>query len=162
MKTTTRVRPDRGEATRAGEVRMKVSDIMTREVEVLSPEATLQDAARRMKELDVGSLPVCDGERLVGMLTDRDIVVRAVAEARDGRETRVRDVMSAEVRYVFEDQDVDEGAELMEEHQIRRLPALDRNKRLVGIISIGDIAVRTSDDALSGAALEGVSEPTAR
>lgn len=139
---------------------MKVSDIMTPEVETVAPEAALQDAAGCMREIDVGVLPVCDGERLVGMLTDRDIILRAVAEGRDPRTTRVRDVMTDEVRYAFDDQDVEEAVHLMNEHQIRRLPVLNRQKRLIGIVSLGDVAVRTDDEELSGQALEGVSEPT--
>lgn len=139
---------------------MKVSQIMTPEVETVAPEAALQDAAGCMREIDVGVLPVCDGERLVGMLTDRDIILRAVAEGRDPRTTRVRDVMSEEVRYAFDDQDVEEAVQLMNEHQVRRLPVLNRQKRLIGIVSLGDVAVRTDDEELSGQALEGVSEPT--
>jgi CBS domain-containing protein len=139
---------------------MKVSDIMTPEVETVAPEAALQDAAGCMREIDVGVLPVCDGERLVGMLTDRDIILRAVAEGRDPRTTRVRDVMSEEVRYAYDDQDVEEAVHLMNEHQIRRLPVLNRQKRLIGIVSLGDVAVRTDDEELSGQALEGVSEPS--
>jgi CBS domain-containing protein len=94
------------------------------------------------------------------MLTDRDIIVRAVAEGRDPRETRVSDVMTPDVRYCFEDQDVEEAARVMNDLQIRRLPILNRSKRLVGIVSLGDLAVRTGNTALSGQALEGVSEPT--
>jgi CBS domain-containing protein len=141
---------------------MQVSEIMTRDVEVIAPDTTLQQAAQRMADLDVGALPVCDGERLLGMVTDRDIVVRAVAAGRDPRQLRAREAMSEELRYAFEDQDVEEAARLMDEHQIRRLPILNRNKRLVGIVSLGDLAVRTGDDSLSGEALEGVSEPSAR
>jgi len=138
---------------------MKLHDIMTREVEVVSPDDSLEDAARRMKELDVGLMPVCDGQRLVGMLTDRDITVRAVAEGRDPRKTRVSPVMTAEVVYCFEDQDVEDAARLMNDRQIRRLPILDRSKRLTGIVALGDLAVRTRDEELSGRVLEGVSEP---
>jgi CBS domain-containing protein len=141
---------------------MKVSEIMTPDVEVIPPDAALHEAAQRMKAHDIGMLPVCDGERLVGMLTDRDIAIRAVAEARDPRQTRASDVMTREVRYVFEDQDVEDAANLMEQEQIRRLPVLDRNKRLVGIVSLGDVAVRCGDDSMSGEALEAVSEPTRR
>jgi CBS domain-containing protein len=138
---------------------MKVSEIMSRDVKVLPPNATLQQAAQHMKALDVGALPICDGERLLGMVTDRDIVVRAIAAGKD-RQVTVAEVMSPDVYYVFEDQDVDEAARIMEKHQIRRLPVLDRKKRLVGIVSLGDLAVRTGDDSLSGDALEAVSEPS--
>jgi CBS domain-containing protein len=138
---------------------MKVSEIMSRDVKVLPPNATLQQAAQQMKVLDVGALPICDGERLLGMVTDRDIVVRAIATGKD-RQVTVTEVMSPDVFYLFEDQDVDEAARIMEKRQIRRLPVLDRNKHLVGIVSLGDIAVRTGDDSLSGDALEAVSEPS--
>ena len=136
---------------------MQVNEVMTRGVECVSPDATLQEAARKMKDLDVGPLPVCDKDRLAGILTDRDIVVRAVAEGRDPRSAHVRDVMTPDVVYCFEDQDVQEAARLMEEKQVRRLVVLDRAKRLVGIVSLGDLAVQTSDRDLAGKALEEVS-----
>jgi CBS domain-containing protein len=112
-----------------------------------------------MRDHDVGALPVCDGERLIGMLTDRDIAIRAVAEGRDPRSTRARDVITEKVRYVFEDQDVQEAARMMEEAQIRRLPVLNRDKKLVGVLSLGDLAVRFHDEDLSGEALEQISQP---
>jgi CBS domain-containing protein len=124
---------------------MQLKEVMTRGVDVVPPEALLQEAAQKMKQLEVGPLPVCDGERLVGLLTDRDITVRAVAEGCDPTTTKVRDVMTPEVLYCFEDQEVQEAAKLMEERQIRRLPILNRNKWLVGIVSLGDLAVRTGD-----------------
>src|SRR5918997_595868 len=99
---------------------MQLKDVMTRDVEVIHPDATLQEAARMMKALDVGPLPVCDGERVVGMLTDRDITVRATAEGRDPTTTKVREAMTQSVISVLEDQDVEEAARLMQEHQLRR------------------------------------------
>jgi CBS domain-containing protein len=140
---------------------MQVSEVMTRGVECIRPEASLQEAAGRMKELDVGVLPVCDNDRLVGMLTDRDITVRAVSDGHDPRNDRVRDVMTPEVFYCFENQDVSEAAELMRGKQVRRLPVLNRDHRLVGIVSLGDLAVETGNDELAGRTLEGISEPTA-
>jgi CBS domain-containing protein len=137
---------------------MKVQEIETEHPEVIHPDCTLIEAAQRMKELDVGVLPVCDGERIVGMLTDRDITVRGIAEGCNPHLARVKQVMTREVVFCFEDQDVEQVAKFMEEKQIRRLPVLDRNKRLVGIISLGDIAVRTKDDRLAGEVLERVSE----
>jgi len=113
-----------------------------------------------MKDLDVGPLPVCEGDRLVGMVTDRDITVRAVAEGCDSRTTTVRDVMTSDVVYCFENQDVEEAARLMKEHQVRRLIVLSRDKRLVGIVSLGDLAVETGDEHLTGRTLEEVSLPT--
>ena len=137
---------------------MQLKDIMTPRVEVISPEATLQEAAQKMSQLDVGPLPVCDGEQLVGMLTDRDITVRAVAEGCDPTTTTVREAMTPELVYCFEDQAVQEAARLMEQYQIRRLPILNRHKRLVGIVSLGDLAVSASDQTLAGEVLEQVSE----
>jgi CBS domain-containing protein len=138
---------------------MKLSEIMTRDVEVIHPDATLEEAAQRMQDLNVGPLPVCDGDELVGMLTDRDITVRGVASGRSPAMHKVRDAMTRDVVYCFEDQDVREAARVMEQQQIRRLVVLDRNKRLVGIVSLGDLAVDTGDDKLSGQVLEQISEP---
>jgi len=139
---------------------MQVNEVMTRGVECIRPNDSIAHAAERMKELDVGALPVCgDGDRLVGMITDRDITVRATAGCCGPSDTCVRDVMTPNIIYVFEDQDVSEAAQLMEENQIRRLVVLNRDKRLVGIVSLGDLAVKVHDDHLSGEALEQVSEP---
>jgi CBS domain-containing protein len=139
---------------------MQVREVMTRGAECIQPEATLQDAARRMRELNVGALPICDNDRLAGMVTDRDITIRATAEGRDPRTATVREVMTAETIYCFEDQDVREVAQLMEQKQIRRLPILSRDKRMVGIVSLGDLAVKAHDQKLSGSTLEHVSEPS--
>jgi CBS domain-containing protein len=140
---------------------MRVSEVMTRGAECTSPDTALQEAAERMKSLNVGSLPVCDNDRLVGMLTDRDIVIRCVAEGKDPRSVHVRDAMTPGVVFCLENQDVDEAAKLMGEKQIRRLPVLDGNKRLVGMVSLGDLAVDTGDEQLVGQALEDISEPSA-
>jgi CBS domain-containing protein len=121
---------------------------MTPHVEVIHPDATLREAAQRMQTLDVGPIPVCDGDRLQGMLTDRDITIRATAMGRDPNTTRVRDVMTPDIVYCFEDQDVQEAAQIMEERQIRRLVVLNRDKRLVGIVSLGDLATQTGDEEL--------------
>jgi CBS domain-containing protein len=137
---------------------MKVRDVMTKGAECATPSMTLQDAARKMKNLDVGPLPVCDNDRLVGMLTDRDITVRATAEGCDPKTTRVKDVLTPDVTYCYEDQDAQEAARLMQEAQIRRLVVLNRDKRLVGIVSLGDLAVETGDERLAGKTLEKVSE----
>jgi CBS domain-containing protein/sporulation protein YlmC with PRC-barrel domain len=137
-----------------------VKEIMTREVEVVHPEATLWEAAQRMSALDVGMLPVCSGDQLVGMLTDRDITVRATAEGRDPKTTRVHEVMTPEVIYVFEDEDISDAAQIMTEQQIRRLVVLNQSKQLIGIISLGDLAVHTGDTHQAGQTLEGVSEPS--
>jgi len=140
---------------------MQVHEVMTRGAECTRPDATLHEAAERMKALDVGALPVCDNDRLVGMLTDRDITVRATAERLPPSLGQVRDVMTPDILYCFEDQDVGEAARLMELNQVRRLVVLNRDKRLVGIVSLGDLAVKAGDGGLSGEALEQVSEPAA-
>ncbi len=140
---------------------MLVTNVMTRGAECVRPTDSLQVAAQKMRNLDVGPLPVCgDNDRLVGMITDRDITVRAVAQACDPRTTTVRDVMTPDVVYCFEDQDIQEAARLMQERQVRRLVVLNRDKRLVGIVSLGDLAVETGDEKLAGKALEEVSLPS--
>ena len=138
---------------------MQVKDVMTRGAEVVRPDATLQEAANKMKSLDIGPLPVCDGDKIIGMLTDRDITVRATAEGLDPKQTRVREVMSKELITCLEDQDVKEAAELMQSNQIRRVPILNKDKRLVGMLSLGDLAHRTQDSKLAGKTLEEVSTP---
>jgi CBS domain-containing protein len=137
---------------------IQIKNIMTREVEVIDPAATLEEAAAKMDALNVGSLPVCDGDRVLGMITDRDITVRATAVGGDPTATKARDVMTADVIYGFEDQDVREAAKLMREAQIRRLIVLNRDKRLVGIVALGDLAVDT-DQRQAGKTLKQVSEP---
>jgi CBS domain-containing protein len=138
---------------------MKVMEIMTPHAETIGPNEAVQLAARRMSELDVGSLPVCENDRLVGVVTDRDITVRSTAQGDLPAETRVADVMTPKVVYCFDDQDVSEAAQIMEREQVRRLIVLNRNKRLVGIVSLGDLAVKYKNDRLSGEALEQISEP---
>jgi len=138
---------------------MLVKDVMTKGVECVSPSTSLKEAAERMKNMDIGPLPVCENDRLVGMITDRDITVRATAEALPPMLGQVRDVMTPDVVSCFEDQDVEEAARLMKENQIRRLVVLNRDKRLVGIVSLGDLAVETGDEKLAGETLEQVSEP---
>jgi CBS domain-containing protein len=137
----------------------KISEVMTRDVRTVEPDTSVREVARLMKDLDVGAIPICDGERLTGMVTDRDIVVRALAERRDMETTRVRDVMSPEVSYCFEDQDIAEASRIMEERQIRRLPILSRERRLIGIVSLGDVAVKADDTSVPQRTLRSVSEP---
>jgi CBS domain-containing protein len=136
---------------------MKVHEIMTARARCISPDNSLVEAAGLMRELDVGALPVCDEDRLAGMVTDRDLVVRGMAEGRDPYTATVRDVMSEGVLYIKSDQDVEEAARMMQEKQVRRLPVINREKRLVGILSLGDLAVN-SNPAFSGQALKEVSE----
>ena len=137
---------------------MKIREIMTPDAQCVGPEETLVDAAALMRQLDVGVLPVCHEGDVVGMITDRDIAIRAVADARPPTTTRVREIMSPGTVFVYEDQEVDEVVHILEKHQIRRAPVITHERRLVGIISLGDIAVDGSA-ALSGEALKCVSQP---
>lgn len=137
---------------------MKISDIMTRNVRVVSPDRTIQEAARLMDEMNVGVLPVCDGRRLRGMVTDRDITVRATAAGLSPDTTRVRDIMSGNVWWCFDDDDVGHIVQLMSDHQIRRLPVVDRDKHLVGIVALGDLA--TDSEAEASQALHRISTPS--
>jgi CBS domain-containing protein len=139
---------------------MRVRDVMSRGVECIGPERTIQEAARKMRDMDVGPLPVCgDGERLVGMITDRDITVRATAEGCDPKQTTVREVMSEGIRCCFEDDDMEAAARLMQDEQLRRLVVLDENKRLVDIVALGDLATQSDDTRRTGEVLGRVSEP---
>ncbi len=138
---------------------MRVRDVMTRNVEKVAPGDTLQTAARKMRDLDVGPLPVCDGDRLAGMVTDRDITVRATAEGLDPTACTVGQVMTPDVVYVFEDQDVKDAADAMAAHQIRRLLVLDAESKLVGIVAMADLAVDGGKEARPAATLREVSEP---
>lgn len=119
-----------------------VSDIMSTDVQVVEPQDSLRHAAELMQELDVGALPVCDGERLLGMLTDRDITVRGVAQGLDPDATAVSDIMTGEVEFATADQDTAEVMRVMGDKQIRRMPVVDQDRRLIGIVSIADLALR--------------------
>ena len=139
---------------------LRIKDVMTPQAEVISPDATSEEAASLMKTLDIGVLPVCDEEGLVGILTDRDLVVRVLAATRDPKAVLVGEAMTPSVVYCFEDDEVEHAATVMAGQQIRRLPVLDRNRKLVGIVSVGDIAVHTQDHRLTGEVLENVSQPS--
>src|SRR5688572_31998172 len=135
---------------------MRVSEAMTRQVRVANPTQTIRDVAKMMAEIDAGALPVGENDRIVGMITDRDIAVRAVALGK-GPDTPVREVMTTEhIHYCFEDEDLDDVAKTMGEHKVRRMPVMDRNKRLVGIVSIGDVA--QSEQKAAGNAVDKISE----
>lgn len=137
-----------------------VADVMTRGVRTLTPTDSVSQAAQAMDELNVGVIPVCDGEELVGMVTDRDIVVRGVAQECDLKTTKLADVMSTNVRCATEDQDIDEILGEMADTQIRRMPVVDANKRLVGIVSLGDIADKNPGDEMDVAnSLAEISSP---
>ncbi len=137
---------------------MKVSELMTSDVQTVNPEQPIREAAQFMLRQDAGAMPVCDGERLIGMVTDRDIAVRAVAEGR-GPDTPVREVMTGETLFCWDDDDVEDVALKMSDAQVRRFPVVSRSdQRLVGIVSLGDLSQSDRGDAAQ-AALEGVTEP---
>jgi CBS domain-containing protein len=125
---------------------MQIRKLMTPEVEIIGPDDTLQTAAQMMADLDTGALPVGENDRLVGMITDRDIAVRAVAKGCNPDATMVGEVMSSDIRYCFDDEDTVEVGRMMGEWQVRRLPVLDRDKRLVGIVSLGDLAIGGAEE----------------
>jgi CBS domain-containing protein len=139
---------------------MRVQEIMSKKVTWVSPDLSLEQAAQKMRDLDIGCLPVGNADRLVGMITDRDIACRAVAKGSDPAKTTIGNTMSKGVTYCFDDQDVTEAAQLMEKKQIHRLPVLDRNKRMVGILSLGDVALHASHE-LTGEVVEAVSRHAA-
>ena len=134
-----------------------IAELMTADVEVVSPEETLRDAARAMADLDVGSLPVCDGRKLIGMITDRDITIRAVAEGKSS-DTPVSEVMTDDVIWCTDTDSVDEVLQQMSDAQVRRIPVVDRDLQLVGIVALGDIALEEEDDV--DETLRDISMPT--
>ena len=139
---------------------MKIDSVMTRDVTVVNPSDSVRAAAELLKSLNIGSAPVCNGRSLVGIITDRDIAVRAVADGRDPVNTPVEQVMTRDVVYCFADQDVQEVADAMAASQVRRMPILNRQHELVGIVSLGDLAVDVADDEMTGEVLEEVSQPS--
>ena len=136
---------------------MRVSEAMTRDVKVCTPGQTIREVARTMAEIDAGAVPVGENDRLIGMITDRDIAIRAVAEGK-GPDTPVREVMSEHIHYCYDDEELDDVAQNMGDIRVRRLPVVNRDKRLVGIISLGDVA-RTEGGETVGDAVVGVSQP---
>ena len=139
---------------------MKVSEVMTRDVQTVRPDQPVQEAASFMLSADAGSIPVTDGDRLIGMITDRDIAVRGVAKGY-GPDTPVRELMTNDIICARDDDDVDDVASKMSEAQVRRLPVIDDQERLCGIVSLGDLS-RDADEDAAAEALEGVSEPGGR
>ncbi|MCM5557430.1 CBS domain-containing protein [Pleomorphomonas sp. JP5] len=137
---------------------MQVSEAMTRNVRVANIDETIEQAAQLMAGLDAGALPVSEEKRLVGMITDRDIAIRAIALGK-GPDTKVRDVMTDDVKYCFDDQEIEDVTRDMGNVQLRRLPVIDRDKRLVGILSLGDVAVNTGN-GIAGEALTNISRPS--
>jgi CBS domain-containing protein len=138
---------------------MKIRDIMTRDVQTVSPGDTIRRAAQMMDELNVGVLPVCDGTALVGMVTDRDITVRATSAGLAPESCKVAEVMTGSPRYCYEDDPVSEVTRLMAGQQIRRVPVIDRDDRLIGIVSLGDLAIDAKDTGAVNDALERISTP---
>ena len=137
---------------------MKISGVMSRGVQLIKPDDTIRSAAALMKKIDAGLLPVTENDKLVGMITDRDIAMRAVAEG-NGPDELVRDVMTPNICYCFEDQELDEVAANMARNKVRRLPVVDRKNRLVGIVSLADIALCDDPNGAAEYALCGISEP---
>ena len=137
------------------EIAMRVSETMTRDVQLARPNQTIQEAARAMAGIDAGCLPVANGDRLIGMITDRDICIRAVAVGKSPQ-TKISEIMTEDMKYCFDDQEIDDVARNMGDIQVRRLPVLNRDKRLVGILSLGDIACA---DGKAEKALSDISRP---
>lgn len=138
---------------------MQVKQVMTEGAKFIDPNTSIKDAALQMKEMDVGALPVGENDRLVGMITDRDIAIRSDAEGHDPNSTTVSGVMTKEIVYIFDDQDITEAANLMKSRKIRRLVVLNRDKRLSGMLSLGDLAVDADDERICGETLKEVSKP---
>jgi CBS domain-containing protein len=137
----------------------QLKDLMSRDVKVISPDMTINEAARTMRDGDFGMLPVGEHDRMIGAISDRDIAIRAVAEGK-GPGTKVREIMSEGICWAYDDDTVDHAAKLMSEKQVRRLPVVDHDKRLVGIVSLGDFAVDIHEIQPAAAALAKISEPS--
>ena len=136
----------------------KLKDVMTSKVEVISPESTISEAAQRMRDGDFGLLPVGENDRMIGTISDRDIAIRAVAEGKNSS-TKVRNVMSEGVHWCFEDDSIEQAVKVMSDNQIRRLPIVNRDKRLTGIVSLADLAVDKTEIGPAAEALAEISEP---
>ncbi len=137
----------------------QLKDLMSRDVKVISPDMTIGEAAKKMRDGDFGMLPVGEDDRMIGTISDRDIVIRAVAEGKNVA-TTVRDVMSDGIAWVYEDDSVEQAAAIMSERQVRRLPVVNRDKRLVGIVALGDFAVESSEIQPAAKALSEISRPS--
>ena len=137
----------------------QLKDLMSRDVKVISPDMSIREAASQMRDGDFGMLPVGENDRMIGTITDRDIAIRGVAEGKDIG-TKVRDVMSEGISWAYEDDSVEAAAKIMSERQVRRLPVVDRDKRLVGIVALGDFAVERSEVRPTAEALSGISQPS--
>lgn len=136
-----------------------LKDLMSRDVKVINPDMTIGDAAKKMRDGDFGMMPVGEDDRMIGTISDRDIAIRAVAEGKDAG-TKVREVMSEGIAWVYEDESVEKAAKIMSERQVRRLPVVNRDKRLVGILALGDFAVERSEILPAAEALSEISKPS--
>lgn len=134
----------------------QLKDLMSRDVKVVSPDMSIRDAAKQMRDGDFGMMPVGEDDRMIGTISDRDIAIRAVAEGKDTT-TKVRDVMSEGIAWAYEDDSVEHAAKIMSERQVRRLPVVNTEKRLVGIVALGDFAVESSEIKPAGQALSAIS-----
>ena len=137
----------------------QLKDLMSRDVKVISPDMTIEEAAKKMRDGDFGMMPVGENDRMIGTISDRDIAIRAVAEGKDAN-TKVRDVMSEGIAWAYEDESVEQIAKIMSERQVRRLPVVNRDKRLVGIVALGDFAVEKSEILPAAQALSEISKPS--
>jgi CBS domain-containing protein len=137
---------------------MKTQEIMTRKVQLAEPTLPIAKAAQKMRDLNIGFLPICENDKLIGTLTDRDITIQSVAQGRDPRLASVREIMSQQVFYCYEDDDIEHAAEHMKEREVRRLVILNREKRLVGVLSLGDIARASGEQQLAGETLGQIAE----
>jgi len=137
---------------------MKLKDIMTTDVLFVASDTPIRDVARKMEQNDIGAVPVCDGQKVLGIITDRDIAIRVVGRGLSPQECTVADIMSSPIVWCYEDCEVEEAARLMETRQIRRLIVVDRQKKLVGVLALGDVATR-ANEKIAGEALEKISEP---
>lgn len=138
---------------------MQVKEIMTKAPETVSPEMTVEEAARCMGDLNVGFVPIAEGDSVIGVVTDRDIAIRAVAEGREPKQTRVRDIMSENVQFVPQDESLEAATRVMQDNQVRRLLVRDGDGGVVGVVSLGDLAVATNNRELYAEALETISQP---
>lgn len=138
---------------------MNIADIMTHNATVIRPDATVREACEKMRDEDIGFLPVCDGDTVLGTVTDRDIATRAIADSANLENRLVSDIMTKELVFVYDDQEILEAARLMEVKQVRRLVVINRNKKLVGVLSLGDLSRQSTDQHLAVEVLERVSEP---
>jgi CBS domain-containing protein len=136
-----------------------IKDLMSRDVKFISPDMTIGEAAKEMRDGDFGMMPVGEDDRMIGTISDRDIAIRAVAEGKDAG-TKVRDVMSDGIAWAYEDESVEQAVKIMSERQVRRLPVVNRNKRLVGIVALGDFAVESSEIRPAAKALAEISKPS--